>query len=311
MATVGEQQSAKGYFLAVTTYLLWGLFPLYFSLLAGVGALEIIVHRAFWGLLTCLVWLTLTLSLPSLRAVWRDRRSRNWLFLAGYLIALNWTTYVYAVTTGRTVDAALGYFVNPIVTAALGIFVLREQVNRFQMTAIALGVVAVVVVIVGTRTLPWVSMVLAISFGVYSLAKKKVSAGVPAVTGMFYETVAIIPPLGVYQIFLVYQGEDAFHSAAITGSSPGVILALLAGAGVITVFPLVMFAAAAKELPLGIIGLLQYISPVMQLVIGVVVFHEYMPTARWVGTAIVWVALMFLAADSVRATRRRRQLARG
>ena len=298
--------------LGVVAYVIWGFFPLYFNALAPAGALEVIVHRAVWGLIACLIALALLRRLPRLWAAMRDREILARLSLAGALIVVNWSVYVYAVLTGHTVDAALGYFINPLVTVALGLIVLKERITRGQAVALGLGAIAVVVLVVGMGRLPWISLTLAISFGCYALVKKKVALRVGPIEGMAIETAAVAPLLLIYLGWLASHGATSFDALAHGESqiTPVAHLALLMGAGVLTMIPLVMFAKSAQGLPLGIMGLIQYIAPVMQMLIGIVVFREHMEPARWVGTGFVWAALVVLSVDWWRQARRSRRLAR-
>lgn len=301
---------ARSLGLGIGTYVIWGFFPLYFHALQPAGPLEVIVHRAVWGLAFCLIGIGVIHHGPALRAALHDREILLRLSLAGALIVVNWSVYVYAVQSGHTVDAALGYFINPLVTVALGLVVMHEHISAAQKVAVGLGVVAVVVLVIGLGKLPWVSLALAFSFGFYALVKKKVAMRVGPLEGMTIETAAVSPFLLAYYGYLVATGSTSFHTLART---PGAIawpwhLALLVGAGFLTMVPLIMFARAAQGLPLGVLGLIQYVAPIMQLLIGLFVFHETMEPARWVGTAIVWVALVVLSADWVVQIRRARRL---
>lgn len=298
--------------LGLGCYVMWGFFPLYFHALAPAGALEVIVHRAVWGMVFCLLALTVTRRLGALRAAVRDREVLTRLSLAGALIVVNWSTYVYAVQSGHTVDAALGYFINPLVTVALGLVVLHERISRAQKVAVGLGVVAVVVLVVGLGRLPWVSLTLAFSFGFYALVKKNVALRVGPLEGMAVETAAVSPFLLGYYAWLAAHGTTSFDAIARGEGTMawGWHLAMLVGAGFLTMVPLIMFAKSAQGLPLGVLGLIQYVSPVMQLLIGLFAFHETMEPARWVGTAIVWVALVVLGVDWVGQIRRARRLTR-
>lgn len=296
--------------LGIGTYVIWGFFPLYFHMLLPAGPLEVIVHRAVWGLVFCVIAIGIIHHGQALRAALHDREILVRLSLAGALIVVNWSVYVYAVQSGHTVDAALGYFINPLVTVALGLVVMHEHISRAQKVAVGLGVLAVVVLVVGLGKLPWVSLALAFSFGFYALVKKKVAMRVGPLEGMTIETAAVSPFLLAYYAYLVATGSTSFHTLART---PGYMawpwhLALLVGAGFLTMVPLIMFAKAAQGLPLGVLGLIQYVAPIMQLLIGLFVFHETMEPARWAGTAIVWVALVVLSADWVVQIRRARRL---
>lgn len=295
--------------LGLSCYVIWGFFPLYFHALTPAGPLEVIVHRAVWGLALCLLLVAALHRLPRLRAALHNRAIVWRLSLAGVLIVVNWTVYVFAVQSGHTVDAALGYFINPLVTVALGMVVLRERISPAQKTAVGLGVLAVVVLVAGLGHLPWVSLTLAVSFAVYALVKKDVAHKVGPLEGMVVETAAVTPALLGYYVWLAWGGRTSFHDLAREGGMAwGWHLALLVGAGCLTVVPLIMFARAAQGLPLGVLGLIQYVTPVMQLFIGLFVFHETMEPARWVGTAIVWIALVVLGVDWVGQIRRSRKL---
>ena len=317
-AESGDHIEPGALLLGVGVYLMWGFFPLYFHSLAPAGPLEVIVHRAVWGLVSCIAVIALMRRWRILRATLADREVVWRLSLAGLLIVINWTTYVYAVQSGHTVDAALGYFINPLVTVALARFVLKERLSPLQKVAIGLGVLAVVVLVTGLGRLPWVSLVLAFSFGFYSLAKKRVANRVPPLEGMSIETAAVTPLLGGYYIYLVATGTTSFHVLSNDGGGRpdawvGHLL-LLIGAGILTMIPLLLFARASRGLPLGVMGLIQYIGPCLQLAIGITVFHEHMEPARWAGTAIIWLALIVMSTDwisqIVRARRSRAPMAR-
>ncbi len=304
----------KALALGLGVYIIWGFFPLYFHLLAPAGAVEVIVHRAFWGLAWCALAIGLLHRLPALKAAIADRRALSRLSIAGVLIVVNWSTYVFAILTGHTVDAAIGYFINPLVTVALGLVVLRERITPLQTLALALGAVAVVILVIGEGRVPVISLALALSFGLYSLVKKDVAAKVDPLAGMAIETATVAPFLLVYFGYLALNGRTSLQRLAAQGSSapisPAAHLALLIGAGLITVIPLIMFATAAKGLTLGTLGFIQYVSPGTQMLIGVAVFHEPMEPIRWIATAVVWLALGALTADLLVAARRQRRLLR-
>lgn len=312
----GDSVDPRSLALGVGCYILWGFFPLYFNSLGPAGALEVIVHRAVWGLVFCLLILTLARRLPSLWTSMRDREVLLRLGLAGVLVVVNWTVYVYAVQSGHTIDAALGYFINPLVTVALGLLVLHEKLTLAQKIAVGLGCLAVLVLVIGLGRLPWVSLVLALTFGFYSLVKKKVAFRVDPVEGLAIETATVTPVLLGYYGYLAATGSSSFqvlareHAVGIPAISWQLHLMLLVGAGFLTMIPLLMFAASARGLPLGLMGLIQYIGPVLQLMIGILVFHEPMEPARWVGTGIIWLALLVLSADWVAQARRARRLIR-
>ncbi len=246
-------------------------------------------------------WSDLILAVSNRQILWR-------LSAAGFLIVINWTVYVHAVLSGHTTDAALGYFINPLMTVALGLVVLRERLTFLQKIAVALGALAVVVLILGLGRLPWVSLVLPLTFALYSLVKKDVAPSVGPIEGMTVETAVVTPFLLGYLAYLAYSQSTSFHVLAATSSSWQPHLALLMGAGIITMIPLFLYAKAAQGLPLGVMGFIQYISPVMQLVIGVWFFRETMEPTRWLATGIIWCALAVLTIDFARQVHRRRKL---
>ena len=309
-----QKNDPRALALGVIVYLIWGFFPLYFSLLSPAGAVEVIVHRAVWGLFFCLLALTLTGSLGKVRALIADRGALWRLAVAGALIVVNWSVYVYAVMSGHTTDAAVGYFINPLVTVALGLVVLRERVSPIQKVALALGIVAVVILIVGQRAVPIISLTLALTFGLYSLVKKDVATRVDPLAGMVIETAAVSPFLIGYYAFLAATSSTSFHVIAAStneaGVSWGLHLALLVGAGALTMVPLIMFASAARGLTLGTMGFLQYLGPTLQLLVAVFIFHESVPTIRWVAMGVVWVALACLSANWLVSSVRTKRLAR-
>ena len=307
-----QKNDPRALALGVSCYVIWGFFPLYFSLLSPAGAVEVIVHRAVWGLFFCLVALAITRSLGKVRALIADRGALWRLAVAGALVVVNWSVYVYAVLAGHTTDAAVGYFINPLVTVALGLIVLRERVTPIQKVALALGVLAVVILVVGQRSVPIVSLTLALTFGLYSLVKKDVAARVDPLAGMAIETAAVSPVLLGYYAYLAATSSTSFHTIATdeVGMSWPLHLALLVGAGALTMIPLIMFASAARGLTLGTMGFLQYLGPTLQLLVAVFIFHETVPTFRWIAMGVVWVALACLSADWLLSSVRAKRLAR-
>lgn len=307
-----QKNEPRALALGVSCYVIWGFFPLYFSLLSPAGAVEVIVHRAVWGLFFCLVALAITRSLGKVRALIADRGALWRLAVAGALVVVNWSVYVYAVLAGHTTDAAVGYFINPLVTVALGLIVLRERVTPIQKVALALGMLAVVILVVGQRSVPIVSLTLALTFGLYSLVKKDVAARVDPLAGMAIETAAVSPVLLGYYAYLAATSSTSFHTIATdeAGVSWPLHLALLVGAGALTMIPLIMFASAARGLTLGTMGFLQYLGPTLQLLVAVFIFHESVPTFRWIAMGVVWVALACLSADWLLSSVRAKRLAR-
>lgn len=291
-----EPVDRPGLTLGLGAYFLWGLLPLYFPLLAPAQPVEIIAHRVVWSLVLCLLLLTATRGLPSLRAVLASRAATATLATAGALIATNWLVYVHGVLSGHTVDAALGYYINPLVMVALGVTVLGERMRTTQWVALGLGGVAVVVITVGMGRLPWIALVLALSFGLYGLVKNRVGRTVGAVASLTVETAAMTPLAVAYLAFLAVDDR-------LTLARGGWHAAALVALGVVTAVPLLLFGGAARRLPLSVVGMLQYLTPTMQFVIALAVFGEEMTAARWVGFALVWMALAILTVDGVRSNR--------
>lgn len=293
----------QGMFHGLSAYLLWALFPLYFKLLERSGALEIIGYRVVCSLLFCLLLLAVGRKWGEVRQALADRRSAVTLAIAGLLVTINWTLYVVGVNSGRTLDAALGYFINPLVAAALGVLVLGERLSKLQWVAFGVGASACVVLVVGYGEVPWIGFGVAATFGVYGLLKKRVGADVPPLVGLGIETAAVTPLLVGYLVWLGLAGGSTV--SPVTGY--GWLMYL---AGPITAIPLLLFASGARRLPLVTLGMIQYIAPIGQFLIGWLVFDEPMPASRWVGFVLVWVAVaMFVAAAVLQAGRRRRQLA--
>jgi len=279
--------------LALASYALWGFLPLYFLLLAPSSALEIVAWRIVLSLIFCGLIITATGAVPALLAIFADRRVVITLAFAGVLILINWLVYVFAALSGHVLEAALGYFINPIVTVLLGVFVLGEKLRLVQWIAIGFSAAAVLVLAINYGQFPWIALALAFSFGTYGLLKKKVADRVDAVSGLTIET-AFLAPLAIAQ--LVFLWTTGALTIGTQGAGHAVALLF---AGVVTAVPLLMFAAAARRIPLTFIGLTQYLSPVVQFLIGVLILNEAMPPARWFGFGLVWVALIILTVDVV------------
>lgn len=291
---VRDRSRRVGLAQGVGSCLWWGLLPLYFPLLAATAPVEIIAHRVIWSLLVCLAILHAAGAWGSVRDVLHSRRTLLALGCAGALVATNWLVFVFGVLGGHAVDAALGYYINPPVTAALAVVVVGEPLRPAQWVALGTGAVAVVVLTVGVGRVPWIALTLAATFVLYSLLKNQVSRTVPAVTSLAVETAAMTPVALGYLLWLGLNGA---------GTSTGVgrwhTVALIS-AGVVTAVPLLLFGGAARRLPLSVVGMIQYLTPTIQLTLGVLVLHEQMPAARWWGFALVWLALVVLTVDGLR-----------
>lgn len=289
--------SRGGLLLGTTAYLLWGAFPLYWPLLEPGGAVEILAHRILWSLLTMGVLVLVLARRRQLRAIWGDRRVRWLLLVAAVTITFNWATYIYGVNNGRVVEASLGYFINPLVTVLMGVVLLGERLRRLQWVAMGVGFVAVCVLTWDYGRLPYVALVLAFSFGTYGLAKK--TANVGAVESLTFETAVIAPFAAAYVAWLSITGAAEFG-----GHGVGHAL-LYTTTGVVTAIPLICFGAAATRVSMVSLGLLQYLAPVVQFGLGVLVLGEDMPPGRWVGFVLVWIALAIFTAEAITHHRRR------
>ncbi|RNL62314.1 EamA family transporter RarD [Nocardioides marmoriginsengisoli] len=290
-------EQRRGLLAGFAAYLLWGLFPLYWPLLKPAGALEILSHRIAWAVLTMTLVVLLTRRGGRLVAIARDRRARSLLGLAAVVVAMNWGAYIWGVNHHRVVETSLGYFMNPLVTVLLGVVFLGERLRRLQWVAVAIATVAVVGLTFEYGRVPWVALILAVSFGIYGLAKKQ--ADVPAVESLTFETLVLAPLAIGYLVWLGSTGDSHFFGY---GVGHGTLLVLT---GVVTAVPLLFFGAAAIRVPLTTLGLLQYLAPVIQFLLGVVVLDEAMSRMRWLGFGLVWIALVLFTVDSLRHRRRR------
>lgn len=295
MTAIARAEHRRGLISGVGAYGLWGLFPLYWPLLKPTGPVEILAHRMVWSLAVVLLILAVRRNWGWIPVLRRDPRRLLLLLGAACAVSVNWGVYIAAVNAGHVVETSLGYFVNPLVTVLLGVLVLHERLRPAQWAAVALGAAAIAELVVAYGRVPWIALTLAFSFGGYGLLKK--IAAVPAVEAMSIEaTYQFVPALG-YLVYLQTTGTAAF------GHVGWPVTVLLVCAGVVTAIPLLLFAAAANRLPLSTMGLLQFMTPILQLSCGVFIAHEIVPDTEWAGFAIVWLALVVLTGDSLRQMR--------
>ncbi|WP_405586067.1 EamA family transporter RarD [Streptomyces sp. NBC_01190] len=291
---MGEQRTGLVY--GFVAYGLWGLFPLFWPLLKPAGAMEILAHRMVWSLVVVGVILLVLRRWAWLAELVRQPKRLGLVAIAAVVVSVNWGMYIWAVNAGHVVETALGYFINPLVTIALGVLVLHERLRPVQWVAVGIGLVSVVVLTVGYGRLPWIALTLAFSFGSYGLVKKKIAMG--GLESVAAETSVQLLPALVFLLVLGARGHATF-----TGHGPG-HAALLAACGLVTALPLICFGMAATRLPLSTMGLMQYLAPVFQFLIGILYFHEEMPAERWAGFLLVWAALVLLTWDALRTARR-------
>ncbi|MEU9427216.1 EamA family transporter RarD [Streptomyces sp. NPDC048342] len=292
MADISKAERRTGLVNGFAAYGMWGLVPLFWPLLKPAGAVEILAHRMVWSLVFVAVALVFVRRWAWAGELLRQPRRLALVAVAAAVITVNWGVYIWSVNAGHVVEASLGYFINPLVTIAMGVLLLKERLRSAQWAAVGIGVAAVAVLTVGYGQPPWISLVLACSFATYGLVKKKVNLG--GIESLAAETaIQFLPALG-YLLWLAGRGESGFldHGAGHA--------ALLASTGIVTAVPLVCFGAAAIRVPLSTLGLLQYLAPVFQFLCGILYFHEAMPTERWAGFALVWLALALLTWDALR-----------
>lgn len=290
----------RGLLLGAGAYVLWGLFPLYWQLLEPAGAVEILAQRIVWSALVMVVIVALWRRAEQVRAILRDRRTTLLLSLAAVTISFNWVTYIWGVNNGRVVETSLGYYINPLVTVLMGVLLLGERLRALQWAAMGLAAVAVGVLTVDYGRPPWVALILAFSFGTYGLAKKQ--ADVEAVESLTFETLLIAPLALGWIAWLGATGASTFGTDGL-----GRML-LFATTGFITAVPLLLFGAAAIRVSMVSLGLLQYLAPTIQFVLGVTVFDEAMTAGRWVGFTLVWIALTVFTVEALNHHRRQLRL---
>jgi chloramphenicol-sensitive protein RarD len=285
----------KGIWYALGAYVFWGLFPVYWKILAGIPALQLLGHRIFWSFLLLMGIVLVVRQGKIFRAL------LNWRVLliyavAAILIAINWLTYVWAVGAGFIVEISLGYFINPLLSVLLGVLILGERLRPLQWLPIGLSGAGVLYLTFAYGTLPWVALTLAISFSLYGLVKKTAPLG--ALQGLTLETGILFLPALFFLLYSEFLGTGAFlHSASLLDL-------MLVGAGLVTVFPLLMFASAVQRIPLTMIGVLQYINPTMQFLLGILIYKEPFDHHRLIGFSVVWVALILFGVEGLLAQRR-------
>jgi chloramphenicol-sensitive protein RarD len=297
----------KGTIYGFLAYASWGLLPLYFHALSPASALEILAHRIVWSLVFCLALCLIQRDFSWVPLLLQNPKRLFTLTLAAFLLAVNWGVYIYAVTTNNVVESSLGYFINPLILVLMGVFMLKERLRRLQWAAVGLATVAVLIIAFDYGRLPWIALALATSFATYGYIKKQVGANIDALPSMTIETVVLTPFAAAAIVWIERSGEGTFTTAGAGHT------AMLLSTGIITAVPLILFAAAARRVPLATMGLLQFLAPVLQFICGVTLLGEIVPASRWVGFIFVWVALALLGSDMIRYTRsqRRRPLSTG
>jgi chloramphenicol-sensitive protein RarD len=288
-------EERRGYLYGLIAYALWGFFPIYFKLLKPSPPFEILAHRILWSVVFISVLLAAARNWRFIGRLVRDRRLLIGVSMAAALIAVNWATYIVGVNSSRVVETALGYFITPLVVVLLGVTVQRERLRKFQWLAVGIGALAVAVLTIDYGHLPYIALLLAASFGSYSLIKKRLS--LPPAEGLFVESAVLALPALAYLTWLNVAGGAEFGHVSVWHT------VLMVLSGVATAVPLLLFAASANRIPLIGLGILQYVAPILQLACGVLLFHEPMPAARLAGFALVWIALIIFTVDGIRGAR--------
>ncbi len=285
----------KGMWYGIVAYVLWGLFPIYWKSLHDIPALQLLGHRIGWSFLLLVIFIVVTKQWNAFRAVAFNPKTLSIYTLAGVLLSLNWLIYVWGVNAGFIIETSLGYFINPLLSVLFGVIFLRERLRPMQWAPVIIAAIGVTYLTIIHGSLPWIALSLAFSFGLYGLVKKLSPLG--SVFGLTLETGIVFPVALIYLLVVQANGTGGFlHDGPVVDL-------LLIGAGVVTTIPLLMFASAAKEIPLSMIGILQYFAPTIQFLIGVFIYHETFDTGRLIGFSIVWVALIVFWVENFLANR--------
>ena len=284
----------KGLLYAFTCYCAWGLFPIYFKAIRALAPSEILVHRILWSLLFLLSVLAVRKQWSWLSQLRHQKKLLLGFSASALLLSINWLIYIWAIDNNKIIDASLGYFMTPLVNVFLGSLFLKERLNKAQWLSVALAAFGVLWLTLQTPHAPWIGLCLAISFGAYGLLRKTAPLG--ALEGLTLETMLLFPFALAYFIYLLSQGESQFSAA------PTQVMILVLAAGPITAVPLLLFAAAARRIPLASLGLMQYISPSIQLLLGIFIFHEQFSTERLISFAGIWLGLLIYSLDGIYRT---------
>ncbi|QBH01454.1 EamA family transporter RarD [Xanthomonas oryzae] len=296
MSTVSPQEARRGLLITASTFVLWGLVPVYWHLLKAVPSLQIIAHRIVWSTVLVVVWLLASSGLRWWRSIAAQPRALWMLAGSSVAIAFNWGLYIWAINAGHVIEASLGYFINPLLSVLLGVLVLKERLRRIQWVAVVCAAVGVLWLTIVAGAPPWIALGLAVSFGIYGLLRKLVA--VDPVAGLGVESVYLFVPA----LLLAAWGEQGHGGAFLSRWSLRTDAMLIFG-GVVTALPLIGFAYGVRRIPLSLVGILQYIAPSLQLLLGVWFFHEPFDQGRAMGFAAIWVGLLLFVGDSVLRSR--------
>lgn len=292
-----------GVIYAVAAYTLWGILPIYWKLINSVFSIEILANRIVWAFVFTIVIVAVTKQWKELKEVAKDKKQIFNIFIASILIAFNWGLYIWAVNSDKIVDASLGYYINPLFAVALGMIIFKEKLNYWQIGALFIACIGVIIKTLQYGKIPWISLGLAISFGLYGAIKKSVKAN--SIVGLTLETIMLTPIAAIYIASRQISGVGAFGRESI------VVILVLMGAGIVTAVPLLLFASGAKRLPMSVLGFTQYISPTISLIIGIFMYHESFTVVDMIGFGFIWIALAIYSLSQiglVKSTKSREQL---
>ena len=281
----------KGFWYALAAYFAWGLLPIYWKLLSKVNAVQMIVHRVVWSFCILIIIVIITGQMRILISHLANKRVLLIYAFAAILIGVNWYMYVWAVNSNHIIETSLGYFINPLISVVFGVLFFRERLRPFQWASLSLALVGVLYLTLMYGRLPWIALTLAVSFGLYGLMKK--IAPLPSLFGLTLETGFLFIPAVTMLVIFEVSGKGYFlHDSVITSG-------LLIGAGLVTSVPLLLFASAAQEIPLAMVGIMQYIAPTMQFLLGLVIFHEDFTFFRLIGFGFIWFSLLLFIIEGL------------
>ncbi|HEX9025581.1 MAG TPA: EamA family transporter RarD [Clostridium sp.] len=278
-----RNEKTFGVVCAVLAYTLWGILPIYWKLIDSVFSMEILANRIVWAFVFTIIIIAVTKQWEELKSISKDKKQMFNIFIASILIAINWGLYIWAVNSGKIVDSSLGYYINPLFAVVLGVLIFKEKLNHWQIAALLMAAIGVLIKTIQYGKIPWISLGLAISFGLYGAIKKSVKAN--SIVGLTLETVMLTPIAAIYMTSRQLSGVGAFSNEGTF------VILILIGSGIVTAIPLLLFASGAKRLPMSVIGFTQYISPTISLIIGVFVYHEKFTSIDMIGFGFIWIAL--------------------
>ncbi|MGE5628759.1 MAG: EamA family transporter RarD [Solirubrobacterales bacterium] len=286
-----DTEKTKGIVYAIAAYTLWGFLTLYWKLIDNVFSIEILSNRIVWAFVFTILIIAVTKQWGELKNIVKDKKQMFYIFIAAILIAINWGVYIWAVNADKIVDASLGYYINPLLAVALGVLIFKEKLDFWTWTAILVAAIGVIIKTVEFGKVPWISFVLAISFALYGAIKKSVKAS--SIVGLTLETAILAPVAAAYIVSRHLGGIGAFDTQGT------LVISILLGSGVVTAIPLLLFASSAKRIPLSLVGLTQYISPTISLIIGVFMYHEGFTKVDMIAFCFIWAALAIYSASQM------------